>query len=81
MQIAYKAAVRNRVFGVTGKRYMGRFPRGTRIGDQVRVFNGGSLPFVVRRRLDSDDQLLIGECYEHGIMNGEILQMEGTKVW
>ena len=78
-QIAYKAAVRNRIFGVTEKRYMGLLPRGTQIGDQVCVFKGGPLPFVVRRRLDRDEYLLIGECYIHGIMNGEILQMEGIE--
>ena len=79
MQIAYKAAVRNRIFGTTEKRYMGLLPRGTQIGDQVCVFKWGRLPFVVRRRLDSDEYLLIGECYVHGIMNGEILQMEGIE--
>ena len=78
-QIAYKAAVRNRIFGVTAKRYMGLLPRGTQIGDLVCVFNGAPTPCVLRRRLDNDGYLLLGECYVHGIMDGEILQMESIE--
>ena len=49
--------------------YIGLGPRDMRVGDSIALFSGGSLPLVMRkhaRRL-----VLIGDCYVHGIMNGE----------
>ena len=80
MQIAFKAAVRSRRFCITSKGYMGLFPRGTQLGDQICVFMGAPLPFVLRLQENSDSYLLIGECYVHGLMEGETLNMEDMKV-
>jgi WD repeat-containing protein 55 len=75
MQIAFETAVTGRRFGITSKRYMGLFPRGTKLGDQVCVFLGSQVPFVVRRQEMGDSYQLVGECYIHGIMHGEIKDM------
>ena len=76
MQVAFEAAVRGRRFGTTAKQYMGLFPRGTRDGDRICVFAGGHVPFVVREQQTSSSRYqLVGECYVHGIMKGEAMQM------
>ena len=74
MQIAFKDAIECRRFGVTSKGYMGLFPQTTHVGDEVCVISGGYIPFVVRRQ-SGDDFQLVGECYVHGVMNGEVMQM------
>lgn len=75
IQIAYKAAMRGRNFGTTSKGYMGLFPRGTQYGDRICVFLGAPLPFILRSQRSSGQYRLIGECYVHGIMDGEVLKM------
>ena len=80
MQIAFQAAVQGRSFGTTSKRYLGLFPRGTRRGDEICVFAGGHVPFVVRRKQGGASYQLVGECYVHGIMDGEIGQVEGFEM-
>lgn len=77
LQIAFEAAVKGRRFGTTSKRYMGLLPRGTKEGDEICIFSGGHIPFVVRRHASSSLYQLVGECYVHGIMNGEAMQMTG----
>lgn len=80
MQVAFEAAVRARVFGITAKRFMGLFPRGTKVGDEICIFAGGHIPFLVRRQATSGSYQLVGECYVHGIMNGEAMQMTGLEM-
>ncbi|KAF7512731.1 hypothetical protein GJ744_000298 [Endocarpon pusillum] len=75
LQIAFEAAVKGRRFGTTSKQYMGLFPAGTKVGDQICVFLGGHIPFVVRPSETSGAFQLIGECYVHGIMDGEVMKM------
>lgn len=79
IQIAFEAAVKGRKFGTTSKRYIGLFPRGTRPGDQIGVLLGVHVPFVVRPWGTSGSFQLIGECYVHGIMDGEVIQMTDLK--
>ena len=76
MQVAMKNAVKRRRLGMTTQRYLGLFPRGTEPGDQVCVFTGCWVPFVIRRHQSRDRYQLVGECYLHGIMNGEIDDMK-----
>ena len=75
MQIAMKAAVQRRRLGMTTQRYLGLFPRGTEPGDQVCVFTGGWVPFVIRRNQARDEYQLVGECYLHDIMDDEVYDM------
>ena len=39
-------------------------------GDLCVALFGGELPFILRD--ETDEQALIGDCYVHGIMNGEL---------
>lgn len=80
MQIAYEAAVKERRFGTTSQRYMALFPRGTKEGDEICIFSGGHVPFVVRQQATSSLYQLVGECYVHGIMNGEAMHMTGLEM-
>ena len=77
IQIAFEIAVQGRRFGTTANRYMGLFPRGTRAGDEICVFAGPCVPFVVRP-VEGEIGVfqLVGECYVHGIMRGEIMSMD-----
>ena len=83
MQVAMKAAVNRRRLGVTTvQRYLGLFPRGTEPGDHVCIFTGACVPFVIRRHHDEsskDEYQLVGECYVHGIMNGEVEDMDNMQ--
>lgn len=60
---------------VTEKGYIGIARSGFRSGDLVCVFLGGEVPFIVRQ-LDHDSShfRFMGECYVHGIMDGEAMQ-------
>jgi hypothetical protein len=73
--------VPNRMF-VTIDGYVGLAARNLRVGDMIAVFNGCHMPFVVRSvgKLEHEGKLIaegglqvIGPCYVHGIMNGEII--------
>jgi hypothetical protein len=62
-------------------------PRNLKAGDLICVFKGAEVPFALRERDDGVGRLertfwrkekrkceLIGECYVHGIMDGEYLK-------
>jgi hypothetical protein len=75
------ATVNQRLF-FTSKGYMALGPAIIRQGDQIYVFAGGHMPFVVRDAgsgeiipfVDGKRNVnnLLGECYVHGIMDGEV---------
>lgn len=77
MQVAFKAAVMGRLFGTTERGDMGLFPRGTRVGDRVCIFEGGHIPFVLRGGAKDAQYRLVGECYQHGLMDGQIMHKPG----
>lgn len=79
IQIAFEAAVTGRILGTTSKQYIGLLPRGTKLGDQICVFLGAHVPFIIRHHEKGDSYQLIGECYVHGIMEGEVMLMEDLK--
>jgi hypothetical protein len=58
---------------VTAGGFLGRVPMGSAIGDKICILFGGCVPFVLR---DSDGGYFkfIGECYIHGIMDGEAME-------
>lgn len=47
-------------------------------GDVVVVLYGGRTPFLIRRR-EGGTWMLVGECYVHGMMNGEVFELEGVE--
>jgi hypothetical protein len=53
--------------------YIGMVPCSTQAGDKICAFLGADTPFVIRDKGDRNWQL-IGECYIHGMMYGEILE-------
>lgn len=56
---------------MTGKRYIGLVPASSRVGDRIAILKGGAVPFVLRQAADGC-WALVGECYVHGIMHGEV---------
>lgn len=63
---------------LTEKSYVGLVPWIAVPGDVVCIFPGCAVPFVIRR-IDKDFRM-VGECYLHGIMNGEVGKMEAMEV-
>jgi hypothetical protein len=63
----------NRTIFTTNKGYIGVGPKFLLIGDLVCVLSGGRVPFILRRK--GDIFQLIGECYVHGIMSGQALEL------
>lgn len=61
----------------TGRGLIGTVPRSARAGDLVCVLYGGQTPFVLRQDPSGEALYrLVGDCYVHGLMNGEALSME-----
>ena len=61
--------------GVTKTGWLGVFPQKTGSEDVVVVFKGGNTPFVMRE--DGKGQFhIIGACYIHGIMDGELFDKD-----
>jgi hypothetical protein len=70
-------------FFITEKGYMGNGPWKMMVGDEVHVLRGGKLPLVLHRdpntmvdvnlqeEFGSTIYTLCGQCYLHGIMDGE----------
>ncbi|KAK7449574.1 hypothetical protein CaCOL14_013291 [Colletotrichum acutatum] len=60
--------------------YMGTVPWNAQVEDYVVLLEGFRTPFVLRKILDGnesgggDEFLIIGDCYVHGIMDGELLR-------
>lgn len=69
---------------VSSKGYIGWGPPGMKVGDTIAVLHGGDMPFILREFseeviLPDPDRvcnLMIGECYVHGLMWGEALENE-----
>lgn len=70
-ELAYRQITEGRRFFTSLGGYMGIGPPGMRQGDSICVFLGGNVPWVVRQ--DGHEYELIGECYVHGIMDGEFM--------
>ncbi|KAL0939659.1 het domain-containing protein [Colletotrichum truncatum] len=66
---AANGASRNRVFAKTKDGYYVLGPKTMEPGDIVCVLLGGKMPFCLRPW--GNKYLLLGECYVHGIMNGQ----------
>lgn len=58
----------------TREGYMASVPEQTKAGDTLAVVNGCKTPLVLRRR-EPDGYVLIGDCYVHGLMYGEAMDM------
>lgn len=56
--------------GLTKRGYVGQFCADARIGDVICIPAGSAVPFVIHLR-EKGMYEVIGECYVHGIMQGE----------
>jgi hypothetical protein len=56
--------------------YVGMGPWYMRAGDKIAIFNGASVPFIVRP-VGEDQFRLMGECYCDGLMYGEFIEQGG----
>ncbi|KAJ3548372.1 hypothetical protein NM208_g1031 [Fusarium decemcellulare] len=72
------AFTRSRRFAGTESGLAGYVPMRAKKGDTVVILNGADVPFVLRKK-DDGRYLLVGECYMHGIMNGEALDTSNFK--
>jgi hypothetical protein len=80
LTLSLHGLVPNHAFFITKGGYMGIGPSDLRQGDNVCVFGGGRVPFVIRSQdsppleglnAESRKYHLIGDAYVHGIMRGE----------
>lgn len=66
-----------RRFFITKKGYFGLGPQKLEPGDRVAVLFGSGVPFVLRKCpaiVGRPAWRIIGECYVHGIMQGEVIR-------
>ncbi|KAK7746220.1 hypothetical protein SLS62_009436 [Diatrype stigma] len=86
---AIVSATMARRFFVTSTGYMGLGPSSTAVGDCVYVLIGGCTPFVLRSAGESEVpsvgrrscHRLVGDCYVHGLMDGEAMEHRGSSQW
>jgi hypothetical protein len=57
----------------TTKGYLGIGLAAAEVGDRVCIFLGGRVLYVIRSR-DNGHYEFIGECYVHGVMDGEAVK-------
>lgn len=60
--------------GTTDNNFIGFLPKQTQLGDVIVIIFGATTPFVLRPV--DDAYILIGECYVHGIMDGELMHID-----
>lgn len=66
-----------RNFFVSHHGRIGWVPFRTRTGDRICVFRGVRMPFVLRPQQDRWE--IIGACYVHGLMDGEVWDLTGLE--
>ncbi|KAH6975568.1 hypothetical protein EDB80DRAFT_740684 [Ilyonectria destructans] len=64
--------VYGRRFCISENGYFCLLPATSRKGDLISVLLGGEVPYVLRRQAKNIFRM-VGECYVHGIMNGELV--------
>ncbi|KAK2596144.1 hypothetical protein QQS21_006421 [Conoideocrella luteorostrata] len=62
-----------------GSPFIGLGPRYAKEGDLLCILFGCSVPVLLRRLDQSPKYGLVGECYIHGIMDGEIMTILGER--
>lgn len=76
-----RKVTRTRRFFVTADNYMGLAPGEAREGDRVAVVYGCSTPVLIRETADVEaGWCLVGECYVHGLMDGQAVGMDHVPV-
>ena len=70
-EVAFQEAHKGRRFCATKDGYMCTAPYDTERGDVVAILEGFRTPFVLRK--SGDNWKLVGDCYVHCIMDGELV--------
>src|SRR5262249_34310553 len=89
IDIAVTSATTNRRFFLTEQGYMGLGPMNMQVGDVVYILCGGNTPFLLRTAGaksvpevgERECKILVGDCYVHGIMDGEAMDTEEETVY
>lgn len=72
-----------RRMAATNMGYIGMVPRRTELEDLIVLIHGSQVPFVLRSSFapthSEAEYQLVGECYLHGAMNGEMLRADDTE--
>lgn len=77
---AFSKRISNGRFCASKRGFAGLVPHQAKVGDQICIFHGGAVPFVLRKNKAQENcYSLIGECYIHGIMYGEALKSYSTE--
>jgi hypothetical protein len=69
----------SRRFCCTENGRLGCMPNRAEVGDMICIFLGAGVPYVIRP-CGNDRYTFIGECYLHGVMDGEAMDMEDIKL-
>ena len=78
METAYAAATRMRRLCLTQKGFLGLAPKSAVIGDEIYAFLGAQVLYTSRRNRSGTSQFTyVGECYLHGLMDGEVMAWVG----
>lgn len=75
---AFTRLTESRRFAATDIGLTGWVPMRAKKGDLVCILYGSDVPFVVREAAGGRYSL-VGECYVHGIMGGEVLKIDDRK--
>lgn len=70
-----------RNFCVTGRGRLALVPHDcSRVGDKICIFKGGPVPFVLRD-IGNGYHQLAGECYVHGVMDGQLMKQANIGIY
>uniref|UniRef100_A0A8H7NQW4 Heterokaryon incompatibility domain-containing protein n=1 Tax=Bionectria ochroleuca TaxID=29856 RepID=A0A8H7NQW4_BIOOC len=72
--LVLKAQNLYREFFMTEKGYIGMSAQGVGVGDLVTFLPSARVPFLLRRTTSRSTYSLVGDCYIHRMMNGEVLK-------
>ena len=82
MSSALRQATTSRDLGLTEKYYVLLTPRSTMVGDTVWALAGGQVLYILRfMDREMKQYRFIGECYAHGLMDGEIVRRLDLGEW
>lgn len=65
---------KSRLAFLTTSGHLGLGPSSMRPGDHAVILFGSNVPFILREDIVEDTFKVVGECYVHGVMHGEIME-------
>jgi hypothetical protein len=65
----------SRAFMASSRGVIGLGPEWTKVGDSICFIPGNETPLLLRR-VDDGRYSFVGECYVHGLMDGEVWEHE-----